>query len=108
MKPLLALVGIFRNEAASIRSVIESARAAVDHFTLLDTGSSDETSGMIMGMAEGAHDFLSIGEIIPFAPFLSEHLVIDFGATRNRSLDLEAERSDAATFTLSLSGDEVL
>lgn len=118
MRPLLSLVGIFRNEEKSIARVIESARPAIDHLTLLDTGSTDKTwdiitSGPMFAMREGEPCCVAVQEpFIPFYPLLEANIdrrpVIDFAATRNRVLELEEQRPDAAEFTLMLSGDEEL
>lgn len=122
MRPLLSLVGIFKNEEASIRRVIESARPAVDHFTVLDTGSTDETVKRIAGArrklagVSNGNGLVGIDQFteepfVPFRPMIalaSSRLIIDFAATRNRSLHLEETRPDAAVFTLMLSGDEEL
>lgn len=114
MKPLLSLVGIFKNEEKSIARVIESARPAIDHFTLLDTGSTDRTHEIIKELGWNWPLCIWAQEpFIPFRPMLAEtpaRHIIDFAATRNRVLELEEQRVEEAraVFTLMLSGDEVL
>jgi hypothetical protein len=112
MRPLLAVVAILKNEASSVRALLESVRGVADHITIFDTGSTDGTQDTINEWratrgARGDDDRLIQGEIVPFED-LSDRKVIDFAKTRNRALELEATRSDAAVFTLYLSGDETL
>jgi hypothetical protein len=105
MRPLVALVGIFRDEEASIGALLDSVKGIVDHSSLSDTGSKDKTFSI---MLESGVSVGTTPEPILFAPFLPERKIIDFSATRNMSLDMEAQRPDKAVFTLSLSGDETL
>ena len=109
MRPLLALVAIVKDEARSIRALLESVRGVADHVTILDTGSTDGTQDVIREVFAGRESLDYLREE-PFAAFdkISDRRIIDFAATRNRVLDLEAAREDAAEFTLMLSGDEVL
>jgi tetratricopeptide (TPR) repeat protein len=90
---LLSLVMIVKDEARAIRATIASVRPFVDRYTILDTGSTDGTQEL----ARQAFDDLP-GEVAS-GPF------VDFATTRNRALDLAGDQS---TFTLMLSGDEVL
>ncbi|WP_437314973.1 glycosyl transferase [Sorangium sp. So ce385] len=92
-RPLLALVMIVKDEAPSIRETLASVRPHIDRFTLLDTGSTDGTQALAAAALEGVP-----GDLV-------EEPFVDFGATRNRALDLAG---DAAVFTLMLSGDERL
>lgn len=123
VRPLLALVGIYKNEAASIGELLDSVKGVVDHATLLDTRSDDSTrdlarekfkewgAGKVLFRGENVLSAKLKNDIIEesFIPFqLGTWAVIDFAKTRNRSLDLEAQRDDKAVFTLSLSGDETL
>lgn len=99
-RPLLALVAILKNEAKSVRALLESVRGVADHVVILDTGSTDGTQAL-------ARDVLDVPvEIVeePFIPYRDTG-IINFAATRNRALDLEGGRD---VFTLFLSGDEVL
>ncbi|MCF7977366.1 MAG: glycosyltransferase [Chromatiaceae bacterium] len=57
----LALVVIARNEAATLRACLESARGLVESIILLDTGSSDET--VVIAQACGAQAHRSLGSV---------------------------------------------
>jgi hypothetical protein len=104
---------IVKDEAASIRATLESVRSHIDHWSILDTGSTDGTQDIIREVMTGC-----VGER-DVVGALHEEPFIDFAASRNRVLDLDAvarcfvnEGLDAAgrpaIFTLMLSGDEVL
>ena len=93
-KPLLSLTCILKNESSNVAAILESCRGIVDHYTILDTGSTDGTQAIIRNS--------NIPGIVYEEPF------VGFATTRNRVLDLEAARPDAAEFCLMLSGDEVL
>ena len=97
MQPLLAVTLIVKNEACSIAEVIDCARPAVDHFTIIDTGSIDGTQEIIRSKMQGK-------DLLVEEPF------VDFATTRNRAFQLELLRGerDIATFCLALSGDEFL
>jgi hypothetical protein len=111
MRPLLAVVAILKNEAASVCALLESARGVADHATLLDTGSEDGTQALIRANTRW-NETDQVDQLLEesFVPFdgLKDRKVIDFAGTRNRVLELEAARPDAAVFTLFLSGDETL
>lgn len=96
MKPLLALVMIVKDEAKSIRKVLECVRPHVDRWTILDTGSTDATKTIIHEVLDG----------LPGTLF--EEPFVDYATSRNRVLDLEAANSQHAEFTLMVSGDEYL
>ncbi|MCF7996766.1 MAG: glycosyltransferase [Chromatiaceae bacterium] len=53
----LALVVIARNEAATLRACLESARGLVESIILLDTGSSDETVAIAQACGAQVHHF---------------------------------------------------
>lgn len=106
MRPLLSLVGIFKDEARSIRAVLESAKPYVDRYTICDTGSTDDTPHIatdVMGSLPGA---------IHRVPF------VDFSANRNGVLQIDngnyvgigvdGPSGEPAEFQLMLSGDEYL
>jgi hypothetical protein len=93
----LSLVMILKNEAKSIRAVLEAALPHVDRATLLDTGSTDGTQDIIR---ETFATYPSVELQLVEEPF------IDFAASRNRVLDLDTVRGPA--FQLMLSGDEYL
>lgn len=91
--PLLSLVMIVKNEARSIEATIASVKPHVDRYTIVDTGSTDDTRERISSAFAGTP-----GELHQ-APF------VDFSTTRNLALD---RAGDASVFTLMLSGDETL
>ena len=91
--PLLSLVMIVKNEAPSIAQTIASVRGVVDRYTVLDTGSTDDTIKIIRE-AFGT----TPGDIY-------EESFVDFATTRNRAIELEGTKSK---FMLMLSGDETL
>lgn len=93
-KPLISLVMIVKDEAKSIRQIIESVRSQIDHFVIVDTGSTDDTVAIARDALAGID-----GKIVNL-PF------VDFATTRNASLDIAEEAG--ATFGLLLSGDETL
>lgn len=91
---LLSLVMIVKNEAACIAKTLDSVRAYVDEWIVLDTGSTDGTQEIVrstMASTPGA---------------LHEEPFVDFATSRNRALELANARSPV--FTLMLSADEVL
>lgn len=93
-RPLLYLVGIFKNEALSMRALLESVLPHIDGYTIVDTGSTDGTQEIIREVTAG----------VPGGLF--EESFVDFATTRNRALELTAPYDPV--FTLFLSGDEVL
>ena len=92
-RPLLSLVMIVHNEAESIAGTIESVLGVVDRYTILDTGSTDNTVELIK------KTFGSTPGDVFTEPF------VDFATTRNRVIELEGTKS---VFALMLSGDEYL
>lgn len=82
----LALVMIVRNEASCIRACLESAAPHVEHITVLDTGSTDET----VSIAE------QCGARVHHSTWQD-----DFAAARNQALDLSP-----ASWNLVLDADE--
>ena len=99
MRPLLSLCMMVKDEAASIRQVLEAARPFVDQWTILDTGSVDGTQNIVR-------------EVLADIPGdLYEEPFIGYAESRNRVLALQKEDDgtpDGAIFTLMLSGDEHL
>ena len=97
---LLRLLGIFKNEAGNIRRTLDSARAYVDDWCILDTGSTDGTQAIVREATEGTPGKLY------------EEPFVDFATSRNRVLELGRVAveyvSAAPEFTLMLSGDETL
>lgn len=108
IKPLLSLVGIFKNEAHCIRKTLDSVKFIIDRWTLLDTGSTDGTQEIIQKTMWNVR-----GE-------LYNELFVDFATSRNRVLELNTFVShghdhtgkivveELNEFTLMLSADEVL
>lgn len=96
-RPLLALCMIVKDEAHAIARTIQSARVAIDHFTVLDTGSTDTTPDTTQRLQRGL-DHFAVDVLNPF----------QYDWARNRVLDAESGREHPATWCLSLSADEVL
>jgi hypothetical protein len=88
---------ILKNEAKSIRGVLEAALPYCDVGAIIDTGSDDGTQSIAIDA------FVQANKPLVFVdePF------VDFAASRNRSLKLAAEQTQAV-FSLVLSGDEYL
>lgn len=87
----LGLVMIVRNEAHGIADTLASVRSIIDHWTILDTGSTDGTQDVVRRELDG----------IPGT--LHEEPFIDFAASRNRALELHGA---STTFTLMLDSDD--
>jgi len=88
---LLGLVMIVKNEARGIAATLASARPFVDRWTVLDTGSTDGTPGLIRAALADVP-----GEV-------RDGAFVDFATTRNAALDLLAGH---AAWALMLSGDD--
>lgn len=106
MRLLVSLVMIVKNEAKSIRKVLEAALPHVDRWTIIDTGSADGTQAIIR-------------EAVGDKPgTLYEESFQGYATSRNHALALDAQGFDdgtltihphlAAVFQLMLSGDEIL
>lgn len=96
-RPLLSLVMIVKDEAASIVEVLEHALPHCDRWTVYDTGSADGTQDLVRCVA----DRLGVPGRLFEGPFG------DFSTARNTSL-LEDAASSGCEFQLVLSGDEFL
>lgn len=105
MRPLLSLVMIVKDEALNIQKTLDSVLPYIDRWTIIDTGSTDDTPKIV-------HNTL---RALPGTLFVEPF--VDFGTTRNRALELDALPTAAeahaplrepAVFTLMLSGDETL
>lgn len=108
MRSLCSLVMIVRDEAKSIRSVLEAAKPWVDRWTVLDTGSTDGTQDIVRD---------TMGDL---PGHLFEETFVDFATSRNRALYFDQAMSYppsnltfedlpcAPEFALMLSGDEFL
>lgn len=92
-KALIGLVMIVKDEAHGIAKTLASLVGAFDHWTILDTGSSDGTQGIVR---EALHDYPGS---------LYEEPFIDFAASRNRALELHGTTT---TFTLMPDSDDYL
>jgi glycosyltransferase involved in cell wall biosynthesis len=95
-RPLLCLCMIVRNEAASIRKTLESAKPFVDVFMIMDTGSDDGTQQIITDTMQGTPGLLFSGAFI------------DYATARNEVLRHCALSHKPPIYTLMLSADEVL
>jgi len=92
-RPLLSVVMILKNEALSIGGMIQSLLDVVDRYTIIDTGSTDDTKQIIRDTFGSTP-----GDIY-------DEEFVDFATTRNRAIELEGKKS---VFVLMLSGDEYL
>ena len=96
-QPLLALVMIVKNEAAGMAATLQSTYGHIDHYCILDTGSTDGTLDIVRSFfsalpAQVTHD-------------LFEEPFVDFSSTRNRALQLTGQRAE---FVLMMNGDDRL
>lgn len=111
MRPLLALVVMVKNEADSIRAVLESALPHVDCALVMDTGSTDGTQDIVrecLGAREAMHQ-IEIGPVLH--RLRSGRDVFHYAANRNAALGYIAdvlEDEERPVFTLFLSGHETL
>jgi glycosyltransferase involved in cell wall biosynthesis len=105
MRPLLGLSMIVRNEAKSIRKVLELVKPFIDGYCIVDTGSTDSTQDIVREVMVGVPGVLHEEPFIG-CDALGLPDIIDFAATRNRALDLA--NSLQTEFLLVLSGDEYL
>ena len=79
MAKLLELVMIVKNSGEVLRTCLRANREFIDHWTILDTGSTDQTTDIIREELKGIPGELHSG------PF------IDFSTARNRSLELSSK-----------------
>ena len=105
-RPLVCLVMILKDEAHTILDTLKAVKDHIDCYHILDTGSTDGTADVIKKFFTENPSTLPgplNGQIVPgqvyFEPF------IDYGATRNRILDL-SDTNSAPIFNLMLSADE--
>lgn len=89
----LCLVMIVKNEAAVIRRCLDSVRPFIDHWVICDTGSTDDTKGIIRQALKH----------IPGTCYEDDWM--DFG--HNRSLSLQRAQGKA-DYLLLMNADEVL
>jgi len=92
-KNLLELVMIVKNSGQEIIPMLESAKKWIDHWTILDTGSTDDTMQNITTCLKGIPGKLHDGKSLYDDPF------VDFSTARNRALDLAGTK---CTFSIML------
>jgi len=90
---LLELVMIVKNSGNDIIKMLEAARDHIDHWTILDTGSTDNTMENITKTLKNVPGTLYNGVELYDDPF------VDFSTARNRALELAG---DTCTFTIML------
>jgi len=90
---LLALVMIVRNESHTLAKTLESVKPAIDRWSILDTGSTDDTPNVIRETLRELP-----GEV-------HSETFVDFATSRNRSIELCGFESE---FILSLDADDAL
>ncbi len=81
-RPLLQLVMIVKDEARGIVRTLQSVADVIDHYTILDTGSSDATAALVR------HTLRAVPGRVVHEPFR------DFSTTRNRALQLAGQTSE--------------
>ena len=77
---LLELVMIVKNSGDVLRDCLRLNKKFIDHWTILDTGSSDNTKNIIKE------------ELKDLPGTLYEEDFVDFSTTRNRSLELSSKK----------------
>jgi len=94
---------IVKDEASNIQKVLEAAKPFIDSWTIIDTGSTDDTRDIVMKTLDGVPGMLT------------EEPFVDFATTRNRVMELNRLMQsyypsgiENAEFQLMLSGDEYL
>ena len=92
-KPLLMLVMILKDEAATIEKTLKSVKPFIDRWSILDTGSTDNTKAVVRAALAGVPGELHAGSFI------------DFATTRNKSFDLAGQ---AAEWIMYLDADDEL
>lgn len=98
-RPLLHLVMIVKNAESVISGTLNACKNFIDYYTILDTGSSDNTIQIIKEVMKDKS-----GEVFQ-EPF------IDFSTSRNRALDLASKKCKYTLFlddTYHLNGGEQL
>ena len=92
-KKILELVMIVKNSGEILRNCLKENKKYIDHWTILDTGSSDNTKQII------EDELSSIPGNLYSEPF------IDFATSRNRSLELS---SKSCKYTIILDDSYIL
>lgn len=90
---ILELVMIVRNSGEVLRTCLRTNKAFIDHWTVLDTGSTDNTPDIIREELKDVPGNLYFGEFI------------DFSQARNKSLELSSKK---CKYTLILDDSYVL
>lgn len=80
-RPLLGLVMIIRNEAHGIVETLRSFAPYIDYWTIMDTGSTDNTMELVHAALRNVPGDLVIEEFV------------DFSTTRNRALAVHGEKT---------------
>ena len=102
-RPLVCLVMILKDEAHTIMDTLNTIKDHIDCWYILDTGSKDGTQKKITDFFASHKSPLFPGGSIPGKLF--EEPFVDYGATRNRILEL-AKQTANPIYTLMLSADE--
>lgn len=90
VQPLLGLCLIVKNEARRIADVLATFQPVIDHYTVLDTGSTDGTQDLIRRA------------LVDIPGTLHEEPFVDFATSRNRALALHGQ---STAFTIMPNGD---
>ena len=77
---LLELVMIVKNSGELLRDCLRINKKFIDHWTIIDTGSSDNTK------------YIITDELKDIPGTLYEEDFIDFSTTRNRSIELSSKK----------------
>lgn len=94
-RPSLCLVMIVKNESKVIKRCIDSVKDYIDHWVIVDTGSTDGTQKLIIDLMD---EYGIKGE-------LHERPWVDFGFNRTESLNLSKGKSD---YRLVIDADDFL
>ena len=97
VQPLLSVVMIVKNEALGLQQTLDSTYGHVDHYCLVDTGSTDGTVELIERF------FSTLPATVTHA--LHHEPFVDFSTTRNRALHLTGQHTE---FVLMMNGDDRL
>lgn len=97
VQPLLTLVMIVKNEASGLQQTLDSTFGFIDHYSIVDTGSTDDTIDIINNFYARLPS--SVTHALHSEPF------VDFSTTRNRALFLAGNSTE---FVLMMNGDDRL